>query len=143
MKRSDAPKSHKLNLNQFLHPKILFMKLKHFVSVIAISLIILSVPSCSKSKTNTSQPPTVGNAVSEDIYNMAFPGTITVKIGTKVTWNNKDGYAHTVTSDDGTSFNSGSLAGGASFSYIAATAGTINYHCNFHSNMHGTLIVSP
>ncbi|HXS54974.1 MAG TPA: cupredoxin domain-containing protein [Hanamia sp.] len=118
------------------------MKLKHFVSAIAIILIALAVYSCSKSSTTPQQPPVGSNAVSEDIYNMAFPGTITVKVGTKVTWNNKDGYAHTVTSDDGTSFNSGSLAGGASFSYVAATAGTITYHCNFHSNMKSTLIVT-
>lgn len=119
------------------------MKLKHFLSVIAISLIIISIHSCSKSNTTAQQPPAGGNAVTEDIYNMAFPGTITVKKGTTVTWNNKDGYAHTVTSDDGTSFNSGSLAGGASFSYVAATAGTIKYHCNFHSNMNGSLVVTP
>ena len=70
------------------------------------------------------------------------PASTSVKVGTVVKWYNKDGYAHTVTSDDGTSFNSGNLAGGATFSYTAATVGSFAYHCNIHSNMHGTLVVT-
>lgn len=73
---------------------------------------------------------------------MTFPASTTVKKGTIVKWYNEDGYAHTVTSDDGNSFNSGNLAGGATFSYTAGTAGTFTYHCNIHSNMHGTLVVT-
>jgi plastocyanin len=73
---------------------------------------------------------------------MSFPLTTTVAKGTKVSWNNADGTAHTVTSDDNTSFNSGNLASGATFSYTANTVGTFPYHCNYHSNMKGTLVVT-
>ncbi len=120
------------------------MKLKHFLSGIAMFVILFSVYSCSKSSSNTQPPPSgTGNPASVDIYQMTFPGDITVKKGTTVTWNNKDNFAHTVTSDDGATFNSGNLAGGASFSYVTTTAGTFTYHCNIHSNMHGTLVVTP
>jgi plastocyanin len=42
---------------------------------------------------------------------MAFGlAIITVKVGTKITWKNNDGYSHTLTSDDGTIFDRGTLA---------------------------------
>lgn len=100
--------------------------------------------SCGKSKSSTNTGGNGGgtsNTIS--IANMAFgPLSLSVKAGTTVTWKNNDGFAHTVTSNDGTSFNSGTLAGGASFSYTTTTAGTYNYHCNIHSGMTGTLIVT-
>ena len=118
------------------------MKSKHFVSAIIMSVIIFAFISCSKSSSGNQQPPGGGNNLTITIYNMAFPASTSVKVGTVVKWYNKDGYAHTVTSDDGTSFNSGNLAGGATFSYTAATVGSFAYHCNIHSNMHGTLVVT-
>jgi plastocyanin len=33
------------------------------------------------------------------------------------------------------------LAAGATFSQTFTTAGTFPYHCNIHSNMHGTITV--
>jgi len=120
------------------------MKLKHFVSAIIMSVIIVAFISCSKSGSGYQQPPAGGgsNSTTINIYNMAFPPSTTVKKGTVVKWYNQDGYAHTVTSDDGATFDSGNLAGGATFSYTAITVGTFNYHCNIHANMKGTLIVT-
>lgn len=126
------------------------MKLKRILLLTIGSAIILSFSSCSKSKSNYGgqQPPgggTGGGTTTStiNIYNMAFPASTTVKKGTTVKWYNQDGYAHTVTSDDGTSFSSGNLAASATFSYTANTAGTFPYHCNIHSGMKGTLIVTP
>lgn len=73
---------------------------------------------------------------------MAFPATSTVKVGSTVTWTNNDAMAHTVTSDDGVIFNSGSIDYGKSFSYAANTVGSFAYHCNFHANMKATLVVT-
>jgi plastocyanin len=50
--------------------------------------------------------------------------------------------AHTVTSDDGTSFKSGTIDLGKTFSYTANTVGSFAYHCDFHSNMKATLVVT-
>jgi len=122
------------------------MKLKHFVRATIMSVIIVTFISCSKSGSGYQQPPAGGgggsNSTTINIYNMAFPSSTTVKKGTIVKWYNQDGYAHTVTSDDGTTFDSGNIAGGATFSYTAATVGSFAYHCNIHSNMHGTLVVT-
>lgn len=111
-----------------------------------IVLFIIGVNSgCSKSGTSAYGGGggilPAANTVS--IAGMAFaPTSLTVKVGTKVTWTNNDGYAHTVTSNDGTSFDSGNLASGASFSYTPTKTGTFDYHCTIHSGMAGTLIVT-
>ncbi|VVB86603.1 Cupredoxin-like domain protein [uncultured archaeon] len=68
------------------------------------------------------------------------PGTKNITSGTTVTWTNMDATLHTVTSDTGF-FDSGALSQGQVFSFTFNTAGTFNYHCNFHSFMHGTIIV--
>ena len=117
------------------------MKLKNPFLLFSASLVMLFLfSSCSKSSSN---PVTGANTMALDISGMSFPATTTVKLGTTVVWNNKDAMAHTVTSDDGSSFSSGNLASGASFSYQAKTAGSFAYHCNYHANMHGTLVVNP
>lgn len=77
------------------------------------------------------------------IQSMAFnPSTITVAKGTTVTWTNKDNIDHTVSSNDGTSFDKNPLSPGNSFSYTPATAGTFAYHCKIHTSMTATLIVT-
>jgi plastocyanin len=76
------------------------------------------------------------------IQGSAFtPQTITVTAGTKVTWTNKDGIAHTVTSNTGI-FNSGNMNNNAVFSFTFATAGTYPYHCAIHPGMTGTVVVN-
>jgi plastocyanin len=79
--------------------------------------------------------------------NIAFnPSSMTVTHGTTVTWMNKDGITHTVTSGtpghpDGR-FGSGNMAPGASFQFTFATAGTYPYYCSIHgAAMTGTIIV--
>jgi plastocyanin len=87
-------------------------------------------------------PPSAGGAANAvTIKDFAFgPGTITVSAGSTVTWTNQDTAGHTVTADDG-SFDSKTLAGGASFSQAFAKAGTYAYHCNIHSSMTATVVV--
>ncbi len=99
--------------------------------------------SCSKSSSTTGGGGG-GRTNSVSIANMAFgPSTLIVKVGTVVTWKNNDGFAHTVTSDDGTSFNSGTIASGSTFSYTTVTVGTFDYHCNIHTGMKASLVVKP
>ena len=118
------------------------MKTKCFAFLITVAMSV-ALLSCSKSNNN----PTGGgsnnsNPNSISISGMAFPATTTVKLGSTVTWTNNDQVAHTVTSDDGVSFSSGSIDYGNSFSYKANTVGSFAYHCNFHSNMKATLVVT-
>ena len=82
------------------------------------------------------------NAVT--ISNFAFsPASITVPVGTKVTWTNQDSATHTVTADDGKSFDSKGVAQGATYSFTFTTAGTFAYHCAVHPDMKATVIVTP
>ena len=68
------------------------------------------------------------------------PATITVPVGTTVTWTQLDAVSHTVTSDTGV-FNSSTLYLGDTFSYTFTEGGTFNYHCVFHLFQTGTVIV--
>jgi len=71
------------------------------------------------------------------------PDEISVKVGTRLDWTNTGAVAHTVTADDGTSFDSGSIDPKASFTLTPTAAGTFVYHCTFHPWMKGTLVVTP
>ena len=73
------------------------------------------------------------------------PATLTVKVGTTVTWTNMTQAPHTVTSDDGKTFDSGSAnpisPSGGTFSFTFTKAGTFTYHCQIHPFMKATIIV--
>jgi plastocyanin len=88
-------------------------------------------------------PPPTSEQAAVSISNFAFvPATITVKVGTRVTWTNRQtGIQHTVTANNG-SFASGDLSTGSSFSYVFTKPGTYAYHCAIHPFMTGTVIVT-
>jgi plastocyanin len=71
---------------------------------------------------------------------MFAPATITVSKGTSVTFANRDSASHTATAD-GASFDSGTVAQGASKQITFSTVGRFTYHCAFHPFMHGTIVV--
>lgn len=103
-------------------------------------LVILCLSnSCSKSSSSNTTNPGPNEVW---IQGMAFnPATITVTAGTTITWTNKDGIAHTVTSNTG-AFNSGTLNADGTYSHLFSTAGSFPYHCTFHPNMTATVIVN-
>lgn len=79
---------------------------------------------------------------SVEITNFAFsPANITVKVGTKVTWTNKDSVQHSATAD-GNSFDTGLIAQNDSASYTFKKTGTYSYHCTPHPYMKGTVTVT-
>ena len=74
------------------------------------------------------------------IEGMQFnPPQLTVHRGERIVWVNKDLFPHTVTSDK--SFDSGSIAAGASWSYVADKSGDYAYSCTFHPTMKGRIKV--
>ena len=118
-------------------------KFLRFSLIVFVLSVVIGAMACSSghgaSNTKTSSPPAFGNSVT--LQNFAFsPATLTVKVGTTVTWTNKDGTTHTVTSDSGV-FNSGNLSPNATFSYTFNNTGTFTYHCSIHTYMTGTVIV--
>ena len=77
------------------------------------------------------------------IQDFAFsPETVTVKVGSAITWTNGDGFAHSVKSGDG-SFASQDLQQGQSFTTTFAAPGTHAYVCGIHNSMTGTVVVEP
>jgi plastocyanin len=69
------------------------------------------------------------------------PGTVTVPLGTVVTWINQDAQGHTVTMPS--VFDSGPIPpNGGRWSWVASAAGTYTYHCLIHPDMNGTIIVT-
>jgi plastocyanin len=62
-----------------------------------------------------------------------IPEEITVEVGSTVTWVNKEAPKHTVT-EDGESFDSGSMDKDDTFSRKFDTPGTVSYFCKFHGS---------
>ncbi|MEU7422966.1 plastocyanin/azurin family copper-binding protein [Streptomyces sp. NPDC048362] len=96
----------------------------------------------SPSSTGGPASPVTGNAVT--INNFAFsPATLKVKAGTTVTWTNRDGDAHTVTSaGTGGPLHSAALATHATYTYTFTKPGTYAYLCTIHPFMTGTVEVT-
>lgn len=91
--------------------------------------------------TSDRSPTTPVQTSNVSIVNFRFdPVTITVPVGSTVTWKNNDTVAHTSTSN-AAGWDSGTLAAGASFSHTFTTRGSFAYHCAFHSSMTGTVTV--
>jgi len=76
-----------------------------------------------------------------EIANFAYdPDPVTVQVGGKVTWLNQDSAPHTATAEDG-SFNTGTLEQGKLKSETFKQAGTYEYICQIHPDMHGVVEV--
>jgi plastocyanin len=77
------------------------------------------------------------------VQGFAFaPAALNVSVGDKVTWSNKDGATHTVSSDTSGVFD-GQLTGTTgTFSFTFTQAGTFAYHCNIHTTMTARVVVA-
>ena len=75
------------------------------------------------------------------IDNFTFgPTELTVRVGTTVTWTNRDDIPHTVVSTDKV-FKSKVLDSDEKFSYTFSTPGTFSYFCSIHPKMTGKVVV--
>ena len=68
------------------------------------------------------------------------PTTLTISVGTTVTWANHDADLHSVASVQGL-FASPGLDPGDTFAYRFTTPGTYPYFCALHPHMKGTIVV--
>jgi plastocyanin len=121
------------------------------IRTLVIALLFLGVATaCGSSSSGSGSSPGTGSGSGTvqsgtahvTIQNFAFhPATLTVKTGTKVTFTNEDSTIHTATSSPGSSFDSGNLNKGQSFTFTFTKAGTYSYICSIHQNMKGTVTV--
>jgi plastocyanin len=77
------------------------------------------------------------------IANFTFaPATLTVHVGSSVTWKNEDDMVHVVKEQNG-AFTSDALDTGDSFSHTFSQVGTVDYFCAIHPHMTGRIVVEP
>ncbi|TLM97644.1 amidase [bacterium] len=129
-----------------------FMKRISALSILLVfALALTACASATPTATATTAPsgggtnPTAASAMAAiSMKSFAFdPISLTVAVGTTVTWTNNDTIPHNVTADDG-SFTSGSIAAGDTYAFTFTKAGTYTYKCTIHQpDMKGTIIVTP
>ena len=104
---------------------------------VMIAMLLLSAG--SPSVTANDQPSAATAEVKIDNFSFG-PQTLTVPVGTTVTWTNRDDIPHTVVSTDGV-FKSKVRDTDEQFSYTFAKAGTYPYYCSVHPKMTGKVVV--
>jgi plastocyanin len=135
------------------HPvRLLGIALLVPLSLALTLLAVLDLPAAQANHHATVSAPSISlgdpsaPAGSVDVAISGFtfnPSVITITAGTVVTWTNLDGFAHTTTSDAGSSdpWDSGALAPNATFTRTFNVPGVYGYHCTIHLGMQGTVVV--
>ena len=103
--------------------------------IIAIVLLVAGSPNV----TANDQPSAATAEVKIDNFSFT-PQTLTIAVGTTVTWTNRDDIPHTVVSTDGV-FKSKVRDTDEKFSYTFTKAGTYPYFCSVHPKMTGKIVV--
>lgn len=111
------------------------------ITGLAVLLVAMTVllAGLSKASATAQQPPAAIMEVKIDNFSFG-PGTLTVPVGTIVTWTNRDDIPHTVVSSEG-AFKSKVLDTDEKFSFTFTKAGTFPYFCSFHPKMTGKVVV--
>jgi amicyanin len=98
-------------------------------------------PPASASATAADSPsPQGGTAVAIADFKFS-PATLTVPVGTTVTWTNQDEEPHTIAAKDG-SFHSPGMDTHGTYSFTFTTPGSYDYICSIHPFMAGTVMVT-
>jgi len=106
------------------------------LATLMVAALLLSAGSPGSSA-NTAEPA----SAEVKVDNFSFgPATLTVAVGTTVTWTNRDDIPHTVVSTDKV-FKSKVLDTDEKFSFTFSKAGTYPYFCSIHPKMTGSVVV--
>jgi plastocyanin len=117
---------------------------RQMCSLLLVAFTVAALAGCGGGSDNASAPKTASSQSDATISISDFkfvPQTLTVRHGAPVRVTNSDSAPHTVTADDGHSFDSGTVATGDSATIRAAKAGRFPYHCTIHPFMKGVLVV--
>ncbi len=99
----------------------------------------LSGQAADTSSADSGKGPAQAKEVKIDNFRF-LPATLTVAVGTKVTWINKDDTPHVIASRD-KEFASGPLDTDETFSHTFTAPGVHEYYCTMHPVMTGKIIV--
>ena len=102
-----------------------------------VMIAVLSLAAAPRVKAADKSSP--ANAVTIDNFSFG-PQTLSVPVGTTVTWINRDDIPHTSVSTDGL-FKSKVMDTDEKFSYTFSKAGTYPYYCTIHPKMTGQIVV--
>ena len=106
------------------------------LATVTVATLLLSAGSPGSSA-NTAEPA----SAEVKVDNFSFgPATLTVAVGTTVTWTNRDDIPHTIVSTDKV-FKSKVLDTDEKFSFTFSKAGTYPYFCSIHPKMTGSVVV--
>ena len=114
------------------------VRIAGLAAMVTIALaLLLAAPSSSQANAQQAAPATP----EVKIDNFSFgPATLTVPVGTKVTWTNRYDIPHTVVSADN-AFKSKTLDTDEQFSFTFSKAGAYSYFCSIHPKMTGKIVV--
>ena len=113
---------------------------RSFVGVIVGLAVALAACSSSGSGGGTSAAPVATSTVDLPPSYKFVPADITVKVGTTVTWTNRDGVPHSIVSAE-RHFTSPVLDADQRFSRRFDVPGTYTYSCSLHPKMTGQIVV--
>lgn len=104
-----------------------------------LALVVLGVGAAIRSASAAPND----QATEVKIDNFVFsPAVVTIKVGTEVTWINKDDIPHTVDSTEGV-FKSAALDTDDKFHFRFTAAGEYPFFCRMHPKMTGKIVVQP
>jgi plastocyanin len=110
------------------------------VAVLCLATCLTAIVICAGRGSAIAAPPQE-KAAAIKIDNFSFgPSTLTVPVGTMVTWTNQDDLPHTVVSAEKV-FQSKALDTGDKFSFTFSKPGTYDYFCSMHPRMTGKIVV--
>lgn len=116
---------------------------RRWAAVTACALLaqLVAAAPYARSEADATAPAPANHTVIIDAMQFK-PESLVIHPGDRVTWVNKDLVPHTATAV-GKAFDSGSIAPGRSWVYVAVRPGAYPYGCEFHPTMHGTLRIQP
>ncbi|HKV49146.1 MAG TPA: cupredoxin family copper-binding protein [Candidatus Acidoferrales bacterium] len=114
---------------------------KRRISIASIIVFTLGVIVLAGTHSSAGESDKKANTYQIAIQDFSFhPATLTVPMGTRVTWTNKDEEPHTVFSSDSV-FKSKALDTDDNFSFTFSKPGTYEYFCSVHPKMVAKIIV--
>jgi plastocyanin len=117
---------------------------RQLLSLSLIAFTVATLAGCGGGGSGTASAPAApsshsGSTITISDFKFA-PATLAARHGAPIKVTNSDGVAHTLTADDGHSFDSGTVASGDSATIRVAQAGRFSYHCTIHPFMKGELV---
>ena len=108
-------------------------------AVLTLASLALSAPRHQAFPVSAQENQAATAAVKIDNFSFG-PATLTVAVGTTVTWVNHDDIPHNVVSTDGL-FKSKVMDTDEKFSFTFTKSGTFPYFCGIHPKMTGKIVV--